>query len=534
MASPPDEVRLAELVAALSLGTDLGLGLPMEHVIRLTLIALRLADLLGLDESVRSEAYYSGLLAWVGCHTDAYEQAKWFGDDIAVKREGRFFDSARPAQAAAFAMRSIGVGRSPLARLGVWARLPATARHQAFVDLENHWRGADQLAERLGLGPEIRRSLRESFERWDGHGFGGMRGEAITVTARLVILADVVAAYLATQGPAAAVRVARQRSGTQFDPNLVEEFCGHASEVLADLDAAANWDQIIDADPALDRVLRGDEIDAALAAIGDFADLKSPFTIGHSRRVAELAGPAAAALGLPDIRLVRRAALVHDLGRLGVSNAVWDKPGPLTVAEMERVRLHPYLTERMLAGSSTLARLGTVAVQHHERLDGSGYPRGLRASSISAEGRVLAAADRYATLIEERPHRRPSGTADAAAALRGDVRSGRLDAPSVEAVLGVAGHRVPRRRRYPAGLTNREVEILRLLTVGLSVRAIAKRLTISPKTVSSHAEHIYAKTGATNRASLGLFAAHHGLLVEANIGSLPDGPGGGSGLPSHS
>jgi hypothetical protein len=150
----------------------------MEHVIRLTLISLRLADLLGLDESVRSEAYYSGLLAWVGCHTDAYEQAKWFGDDIAVKREGRFFDSARPVQAAAFAVHSIGVGRSPLARLGVWARLPATARHEAFVDLENHWRGADQLAGQLGLGQEIRRSLRESFERWDGRGFGGLTGDA--------------------------------------------------------------------------------------------------------------------------------------------------------------------------------------------------------------------------------------------------------------------------------------------------------------------------------------------------------------------
>ena len=534
MAGPPDEVRLAELVATLSLGTDLGLGLPMEHVIRLTLISLRLADLLGLDESVRGEAYYSGLLAWVGCHTDAYEQAKWFGDDIAVKREGRFFDSARPTQAATFAVRSIGVGRSPLGRLGVWARLPATARHEAFVELENHWRGADQLAVQLGLGPEIRRSLRESFERWDGHGFGGLSGDAITVTARLVILADVVAAYQATQGPAAAVSVARERAGTQFDPDLVEAFCANAGEVLASLNAADNWDRIIDAEPSLGRVLRGDQIDTALGAIGDFADLKSPFTIGHSRRVADLAGSAAAAVGLADVRLVRRAALVHDLGRLGVSNAVWDKPGPLTLAEMERVRLHPYLTERMLAGSPVLARLGSIAVQHHERLDGSGYPRGLRAGSISAEGRVLAAADRYATLIEDRPHRPARSRTEAALALRDDVGSGLLDAASVDAVLGVAGHRVSRRHRYPAGLTTREVEVLRLLTLGLSVKAIAKRLSISPKTVSSHAEHIYAKTGATNRATLALFAAHHGLLVDANIGSLPDEPQTRPGLPSRS
>ena len=250
----------------------------------------------------------------------------------------------------------------------------------------------------------------------------------------------------------------------------MEVFCQHASELLADLNAADNWDKIIDTEPSLGRVLRGDQIDSALGAIGDFADVKSPFTIGHSRRVADLAGSAAAALQLPDARLVRRAGLVHDLGRLGVSNAVWDKPGPLTLAETERVRLHPYLTERMLAGSPVLARLGRVAVQHHERLDGSGYPRGLRAASISAEGRVLAAADRYATLIEERPHRRPASRVEAAAALREDVRAGRLDAASVDAVLGVAGHRVARRRSYPAGLTAREVEILRLLTLGLSSR----------------------------------------------------------------
>ncbi len=524
MGGLPDEVRLAELAATLSLGTDLGLGLPMEHVIRLTLIALRLADRLGLDQSARSEAYYSGLLAWVGCHTDAYEQAKWFGDDITLKREGRFFDSGRPLQAAAFAVHAVGGGRSPLARLGVWARLPAVARRQAFVDLENHWRGADQLADQLGLGPMIRRSLRESFERWDGRGVGGISGDAITMTARLVIFSDVMAAYQATEGPAAAVTVARERAGTQFDPDLVEEFCQNASELLADLDAPDNWKQIIDREPSLDRVLRGDQIDSALGAIGDFADIKSPFTIGHSRRVADLAGSAAAALHLPDVRLVRRAALVHDLGRLGVSNSVWDKPGPLTVAETERVRLHPYLTERMLAGSPVLARLGTVAVQHHERLDGSGYPRGLRAGSISAEGRVLAAADRYATLIEERPHRPTASRAEAALALREDARSGRLDAASVDAVLGVAGHRVPRRRSYPAGLTTREVEILRLLTLGLSVKQIATRLTISPKTVGSHAEHIYTKTGATNRATLGLFAAHHSLLLETNIRSLPDEP----------
>ena len=260
------------------------------------------------------------------------------------------------------------------------------------------------------------------------------------LTARLVILADVVAAYLATQGPAAAVRVARNGPGPSSTRIWLRSSAGTQASCSADLDAAANWDQIIDADPALDRVLRGDEIDAALAAIGDFADLKSPFTIGHSRRVAELAGPAAAALGLPDTRLVRRAGAGP---RSGSPGGVQRRLGQTRSAHRGRDGTGPTasVSDRADAGSARRpGRLGTVAVQHHERLDGSGYPRGLRASSISAEGRVLAAADRYAALIEERPHRRPSGRPMRPRRLRGDVRSGRLDAPSVEAVLGVAGH----------------------------------------------------------------------------------------------
>src|SRR5581483_1383402 len=232
------------------------------------------------------------------------------------------------------------------------------------------------------------------------------------------------------------------------------------------------------------------------------------------RGVADLAGQAAGLAGLgsqaPD--LVRRAGLVHDLGRLGVSNAIWDKPGELSHAETERVRLHPYLTERMLASSPTLAPLAAIAVQHHERLDGSGYPRGLAGSAISPEGRVLAAADFYHSRTEPRPHR-PAVTPDEAAAqLRAEARAGRMDGDAVTAVLGAAGHRATRRPARPGGLTGREVEVLRLLARGLSNREIAERLVISRKTASHHIEHIYAKTGTTNRALASLFAASHGLI----------------------
>ena len=201
---------------------------------------------------------------------------------------------------------------------------------------------------------------------------------------------------------------------------------------------------------------------------------------------------------------------MHDYGRLGVSNSIWDKPGPLGAGEWERVRMHPYLTERMLQGS--LAPLGQIAVQQRERLDGSGYPRGLSGGAISRHARILGAADAYQAMREPRPHRPARDPDDAAAQLRAEVKAGRLDAEAVDAVLAAAGHRVPRRREGPAGLTPREVEVLRLLAQGLSNKEIALRLVISPKTAGNHVEHIYSKIDASTRAGAGLFAMQHGLL----------------------
>jgi HD-GYP domain-containing protein (c-di-GMP phosphodiesterase class II) len=515
VAAAPARVRLAELVATISLGTDLGLGQPTEHVIRQTIIALRLADLLDLDDAGREVVYYAGLLAWVGCHTDAYEQSKWFGDDIAMKRDAMFADFSGVG-GARFLARHIGSGQPAVDRLRTGVAFPREGLRWFSDLLHTHWKAADLFAERLGLGDDVRRSLRESYEWWDGRGMAGLAGEEIGLTSRVVYLADVTAAYQRFGGYDAALACARERSGTQFDPALVDLLCAHAPDVLAGLDADSHWAEILESEPGLARVVDDDSLDEALAAMGDFADLKSPYFIGHSREVAELAGTAAAGLGLDDAeaRTIRRAGLVHDLGRLGVSNAVWDKPRPLTLTEMERVRMHPYLTERMLASSPALVEVAAVAVLHHERLDGSGYPRGLSGTAIPIAGRVLAAADRYATLTAERPHRAALSPDVAMTMLRDDVRSGRLDGPAVDAVLTAAGHRVRRRGAWPCGLTNREVEVLRLLTLGLTNRRIADRLLVSPKTVGAHVEHIYTKTGATNRATAGLFAMQHGLMSD--------------------
>jgi HD-GYP domain-containing protein (c-di-GMP phosphodiesterase class II) len=257
--------------------------------------------------------------------------------------------------------------------------------------------------------------------------------------------------------------------------------------------------------------LSDDELDRVLAAVADFVDLKSPYTLGHSRGVAELAAGASAELGA-DTRTARRAGLVHDLGRMGVANTVWDKRGPLTAGEMERVRLHPYYTDRVLASVPALACLAPVAAQHHERLDGSGYPRGSSAESLTPEGRVLAVADCYHAWSEPRPYREALDADAIAARLRDEVKAGRLDGAAVDAVLRAAGHRVRRSREWPAGLTAREIEVLRHLARGMSSQQIAERLVISRKTASNHIEHIYAKIGVSNREMASLFATRHGLL----------------------
>ena len=510
-------MTLAELLAVLSLAADLGMGQPMEHVLRQCLIALRLAEYLDLDNEEREVVYYSALVAWVGCHIDAYEQAKWFGDDTALKTDFRRTDFATSASRPLFMLRHLGIGRPVAERTRLGVTFLGQGRKAAAAMLDNHWTAADNLAARLGLAQRVRDSIEQTFERWDGRGVPkGARGEEILLASRLVALADVVEVFHRAGGVDAAIEVARQRRGTQFDPAIVDLFAAEAPAVCGDLDHTSTWDAVMKAEPALGVRLGDEQVGAALEAIADFTDVKSPYTIGHSRGVANLAGDAARAFGLGEqaARQVRRAGLVHDLGRLGVPNTIWDKRGPLNHAETERVRLHPYLTERMLACSPALTCLGAVAVLHHERMDGSGYPRGLSGGAISPEGRLLAAADYYRSQTEPRPHRQASEADAAAAQLRAEVKAGRLDAEAAAAVLNAAGHRAPRRQARPDGLTGREVEVLRLLAQGLSNREIAERLVISRKTAGHHIEHIYAKTGTPNRALASLYAASHCLFSD--------------------
>jgi HD-GYP domain-containing protein (c-di-GMP phosphodiesterase class II) len=514
--------RLAELVAALSLGVDLGFGQPMEHVLRQCLIALRLAGHAGLGEQDRMAVYYTALLVNVGCHADAHEQAKWFGDDIALK-SGKYVHELGSVRGALATMRLVGAGNPPLHRFRVGLEFAFSGHRELDGMISQHARLARTLAEQLGLPAMVRESVGAAYEQWDGHGWPGtLKAGAIPIAARIAQLAEFMEVAYRVGGVTGATALARRRSGKQFDPALATLLCSQADQIFGGLDTVPAWQTVIAAEPALAMELSADQFDGALAAIANFVDLKSPFTLGHSVAVAELAQDAGRRLGLaPEQALMlRRAGFVHGFGRLGVSNSIWDRPGPLSAGEWERVRMYPYLTERMLHQSAALAPLGEIAVQHRERLDGSGYPRGLSGGAISRPARVLGAADAYTSMCEPRPHRPARSAGEAVAEMRAEVRAGRLDSAAVDAVLEAAGHRLPRRREAVAGLTAREVEVLILLARGMSNRQIAEHLVITPKTAGNHVEHIYAKIGASSRAAAAMFAVQHGLLPEEKVAAI--------------
>jgi HD-GYP domain-containing protein (c-di-GMP phosphodiesterase class II)/DNA-binding CsgD family transcriptional regulator len=265
--------------------------------------------------------------------------------------------------------------------------------------------------------------------------------------------------------------------------------------------------------------LTGADLDEALTVVADFIDLKSPYMGGHSRRCADLAADAARLLGLDeaDVAKLRRAAFVHDFGTTVVPNSIWDKPGPLTRTEFDRVELHPMLTEQMLRRSPALAALNTSACAHHEKCDGSGYHKRVRADHDDLGACVLAATEIYVGLTAERADRQPFSPDDAAAELRRLESAGVLEPRASRAVLVAAGHGEPRRpsgRRpvHPGGLTAREVDVLRLAAKGLTTREIADRLYISPKTADHHIQHIYGKIDVSTRAAAALWAMQHTVV----------------------
>ena len=510
-------VRLLELLIGLSGATDLGMGLQAGESVRSAALAVGLARLMDLDDEGTREALYSTLLLHLGCTAYAHERSEAFGDEVAVNAA-----SARTNFLDRGSMRTDMVGG-----ITRGAGVRERARVTGFMLLRGNRFGllattatcevGRRLAGRLELPDGVQRALYESFEFWNGKGTpGALKGEAIALAARIARVASTASLFARIGGREVASEALADRAGGMLDPWLCDVFRARAADLLAELEATDPRELVLAGEPGPHAHREHGELPKLAAVFADLVDLKTPFTHGHSRGVAALAAGAAERLrlGAGVTRKLELAGLLHDLGRTAVPTSAWEKPGALSAAEWEEVRLHPYRSERILSSSGALQSVAALAGAHHERLDGSGYHRGCRPRELPLPARVLAAADAFHAMTQPRPHREALPAERAAEELGVEARAGRLDPEVVAAVLEVAGQRGRRRRSdlRPAELTERELEVLALVAEGCSNREIAERLVISRRTAEHHVQSIYAKIGDSSRAAAAVFALEHGLL----------------------
>ena len=510
--SPP--LRLAEAAGVLSLATDLAMGQPLEHGLRTAMLAVRTAQAMSLPDDDQTTVFYTGVLHFAGCTAESEIDARFFGDELAARPQMMEVAFGSRLDLITTALRVAHPGGTRRARAAAMASSAFGGVAEFRKWAASHCDVARVLGARMGLSEQVQLALRHLWERWDGKGMPGeLRGEQIPLAVRIMQVAQDADMAWQHGGSEFAGRVLAGRGGSGLDPRVVSVFLGLGDQAYEGLGVPSVWEEAMRAEPGPQPAVDGDRLDACLSAIADFSDLKSMWTAGHSRGVAGLAAKSAVQAGLApaDVLLLRRAALVHDIGRVAVPVSVWAKPGPLTRDEREQVRLHAYHSERVLDAAAGLRPLARLAGSHGERCDGSGYHRASRAGELPLAAWLLAAADCYQAMREPRPYR-PALTEEAAAdELRRDAKEGRLAPEAVNAVLLAAGQ-PGRPVRRPAGLSARECEVLGLLARGMTTKQIAGRLGISPKTCDHHIQHLYAKTGVSTRAGATLFALEHGLV----------------------
>jgi HD-GYP domain-containing protein (c-di-GMP phosphodiesterase class II) len=511
---------VAELMSALSLATDLGLGQPLQHELGVGLAALELADRLGCSTDERSDVYYVALVAHVGCTGVAGLFAEWAGgDDINFQRGAQLLGAiSEPSEDLRYFLRRFADDRPFPERIWLRGRMLVGGKARVELMAADLCEGATVLARRLQLPEQVALALRQLTERWDGNGLpGAAGGEQISRALRIVRVAQDFLAIAQAVDQQAAVDALKRRRGRGHDPAVVDAVLADPELLLAVVDVPDAWQRTIESEPEPVATISSAGLQTVAQAFGEFTDVKVGFLHGHSRRVAELAATAAESLGCSreEISEVRAAGFLHDIGRVAVPNGIWEKPTALNAGERERVRLHPYYTERVLEHASALAALASIAGAHHERLDGSGYHRGSKAAGIGLGARLLAVADAYDAMTHDRPYRAARSAQHARAQLAEMVSRGAFDKRAVDAVLDAAGALpVDVRRGYPAGLSEREVEVLRLVARGKTSKEIARALTITEKTAGHHVEHIYAKVGVSTRVGAALFAMEHDLVEE--------------------
>lgn len=507
-------MRLVDLLAGLSRLADLGFGIPVGEALRTSALTAALARSLDLpDEDVRA-GLYTALLLHAGCVAYAHETARDFGDEHTFNRAAMRTDPTRPQQLFTTFLPTLTRERPPLQTVQLTFALLTHGKRHGEAYVTTVCEVGQNAARRMGLSDSVQASIYHAYEFFGGRGIpDGLRGDAIPLGARVAQVASTACLTDSVGGHDAAVEAVRERAGRILDPDVVQHLVQHP-DLLEEVRAGDPRDLVLAAEPTPVAQVHGRQLFEVAEVFGDLADLKSPYTHGHSRGVATLARGAGEQLGCsgPDLDELELAGSLHDVGRVAISSAIWDKPRELSAHEWEQVRLHAYHAERILAGSQELAPLAQLVGRHHERLDGSGYHRGSTSADLSRSARVLAAADAYRAMTEPRPHRPAMDPEQAEHELRDAARTEQLDAQAVAAVLAAAGHASKVRRSPTAELTDREVEVLQLVADGCSNAEVAERLVISRRTAEHHVQHIYTKLGVSSRAAATLFAVEHGLL----------------------
>ena len=505
-------VRLAEVLTALSLASDVGHDQPLEKSLRNAVIAVRLGEELTLRGAELSAVYYVALLRSIGCTANAPETAMLFGgDDVGVRPVVQLLAGGEPRAFVRALVRHASTLDPRLSAVRNEQWWFSTEGRQAIrLARDSACEVSVALARRLGLSLSVQEGLDHAYERWDAKGAAGIGGEELSLAARVAHVADIVEIAARAGGVSAAIDIVRERAGSHFDPAISAVFAASADELLVDLEATDMLVAALAAEPTPRPCCEHADLPEFARAIADFVDIKSPWTLGHSRAVAELARDAAAP---DDAETLLLAGLLHDLGRVAVPNGIWDHAGPLGPAQWERVRLHAYYTERILARAPAFEHLAVLAGSHHERLDGSGYHRGADRRTLSVPARLLAAADAYVAMRAARPQRLALGADQAAAELQEAVASGTLCADAVARVLSAAGHSRSPALPAPAGLSERETEVLALLARGLTNKQIAAELVLSARTVQHHVAHIYDKIDRRTRAGAAMFAVEHRIIA---------------------
>lgn len=519
-------IRRADFMMVLAYASDLATGHSRDFALRSCVLAMRIADLARLSEQDRRNAYHQALLRYVGCNADTHLLSAAFGDEIALRRDLVGLDMGNRTELGkvfAQAFKRLYYDLDPAAQQQAIEAGLQQAVPTSRPILTAHCEVAKRIGERLGLSAEIKANLGQIYERWDGKGLPrGLSGEDVLPAVRLVTLAQDAIALSDSVGVAAMAEIIAGRADGPYEASLARLVAANAPALMAGIGATVDRETILALEP--DPPARLDEAacDEAFLAIADMIDMRMPCTLGHSRAVAELAEAAGRQIGLPasDVRALRWAGCIHDIGELVVPVSTWMRNGPLSVRERDAAQLHPYYGERALASFGREGEpIAALVTRHHERLDGSGYHRRVTAPDLSLTARILAAAEAFQTWREERPHRKALAAEAAAAQLRSAVREGCLGADAAEAVLAVAGQ--ASRRTPPqtlAGLTPREIEVLRLIAGGLTTKETAQKLDMSPKTADHHIQSIYGKIGVTTRAAAALFAIEHRLLRAGETG----------------